>query len=182
MKVERPWRVAFGLIAALVVRAATADERPVPDEPEEQFTILVLTEEPDDREAKVPLSKVTEEVAKRIKDRKKWFLVSKRPDRAELTVEVMNHALEERMRTRMEYRVDATGTNKELVDITWNEEHHFIEARIHLLGGHQTLLTGADERERGGSLKGAASDLAEKLEALVKEQYWDLVARRVRSP
>ncbi|HSF14278.1 MAG TPA: hypothetical protein VLK65_01850 [Vicinamibacteria bacterium] len=132
-----------------------------PTSPTERFTLLVLTAQPDDKEAKVPLSKVTEEVAKRIKDRKSWFLVSNRRDRAELTVEVMNHTLEERMRTRMEYRVDATGTNKELVDITWNEEHHFIEARIHLPGGHQTLLTGADERERGGSFKGAASDLAE---------------------
>jgi hypothetical protein len=170
------------IASALAAAADTPEQRPVPDEPDEPFTIFVFTKQADDKDAKVKVSKVTEEVAKRIKDRKKWFFVSKRADRAEIEVEVMNHTLEERMRTRMEYRVDATGVNKQLVDVNWNEEHHFIEARVTLPDGHQVLLTGADERERGGSLKGAASDFAGKLEELVKEKYWDLVERRMQKP
>lgn len=165
-----------GVLTAGVL--AADDERPVPDEPDEVFTVFVFTEQPDDEDAKFKMSKVTEELSKRIKDHKKWFHVDKRADRAEISVEVMNHTLEERMRTRMEYRVDATGLNKQLVDVNWNEEHHFVEARIDLPGGHQKLITGADERERGGSLKGACKDLADELESLVKERYWDLVERR----
>lgn len=166
------------LLLAGSLAAASDDERPVPDEPDEPFTIRVFTEQPDEENAKVKLSKVTDELGKRVKNHEKWFHLDKRPERAEITVEVMNHTLEERMRTRMEYRVDATGVNKQLVDVNWNEEHHFVEARITLPGGHQKLITGVDERERGGSLKGACDDFADKLEALVKEEYWDLVERR----
>jgi hypothetical protein len=38
------------------------------------------------------------------------------------------------------------------------------------------MFMGADERERGGSMKGAASHLAEQLEEYCKENYWDLVS------
>lgn len=182
MKTMLRWGAPLTMLFVFVAGAPRADDPPVPDEPEERFTILVFTEQPDDEEAEVSLSRVTEEVAKCIKDRKKWLFVTDRPERAEITVEVMNHTLDERMRTRMEHRVDATGVNKQLVDVTWNEEHHFIEARVLLPGGYQKLLTGADVRERGGSFKRAASNLAEELEALVKERYWDLVARRVHGP
>jgi hypothetical protein len=164
------------LAFAVLVAASTAlDERPAPDEPAERFTVLVFSEVRDDPDVKTkfPITKVTGEVRKRVKDRKKWFLVSDRREGAEILVEVMNHKVDERMRTRMEYRVDETGNGKQLVDVTWTEEQHFLEVRVHLPGGNQTLIEGRDVRENGGSLKGAASDLASKLEALVKERYWE---------
>ena len=54
-------------------------------------------------------------------------------------------------------------------------ERHRIEVRVTLPDGTQRPLTGADERERGGSIKGASDDLADQLETIVKESYWDFV-------
>ncbi len=113
---------------------------------------------------------VVDEVKKRVKGRKKWFVTREERASADILVEVTGHRVTERMRTRNEYRVDSTGLGKQLVEVTWTEEHHFIGARIHLPGGNQNILEGVDTREKGGSLKGAASDLAEKLEALVEER------------
>jgi hypothetical protein len=151
--------------------AGSPQERP--DEPKERLTVFVFTEQVDDEttpKGKFPIRRVTDEVRKRVRDRKKWFVTSERREGADVLVEVMRHTVEERMRTRMEYRVNESGNGKQLVDVTWTEEQHFIEARVALAGGFQTLVEGRDVREQGGSLKGAASDLAVKLEELCRER------------
>jgi hypothetical protein len=154
----------------------------VPEEPAERFTVLVFSQQPDDPELKYPMSKVVKEVKNRVKKQKKWFLVSDQADKAEIKIEVVNHTVRERMRTYMEYRMDPTGVGKHLVDMNEMQEYHSIETRVNLPGEVQVLLKGNDEEVKGGSLKRAAQNLAENLEALCKERYWDLAEARFKAP
>lgn len=171
-------------LCALVGQAVSADQRSVlvPDEPAERFTVLVVTQEPDDPDAKYPMRKVVDEIKKRVKKHKKWFLVSDLPDKAEIEMEVLKHTVTERMRTSMEYRVDPRGVGKHLVDVNTLQEYHSIEVRVSLPGEVQVLLSGKDEEVKGGSLKRAAQNLADNLEALIKDRYWELSEARVKAP
>ena len=81
------------------------------------------------------MARVTHEVAERIEDRKKWFILTEDPDRTEIFVDVVNHALDEQVRTRIETRVDVNGTRKEWVDVSgsrsstsWKRRSSFPEA------------------------------------------------------
>jgi hypothetical protein len=73
-------------------------------------------------------------------------------------------------------RVNDRGTGKNYYDNNWITERHRIQTRVTLPSGAQKMFMGADERERGGSMKGAASHLAKQLEEYCKENYWDLVS------
>jgi hypothetical protein len=171
-----------GILCSFVGVTLAADQRPVPDEPAERFTVLVFSNQADDPDVKYPLSKVTKEVAKRIKKQKKWFLVSDNPDKAEIRIEVVNHSVSHRMRVSMEYRMDPSGTGKHLVDVSTMEELHFIEGRVNLPGGTQVLVKGADERVKNGSLKRAAENFADNLEDLCRARYWELAEARITAP
>lgn len=127
------------------------------------------------------MSKVTEQIAERIEDRKKWFVLTERADGAEILVDVVNHAHDEQVHTRLETRVDVTGTRKEWVDVSWVQEQHFLEARVEFPDGAQAIVKGSDTRTRGGSLKHAAEELAKNLELLCRERYWDIVSATGRS-
>lgn len=172
--------VITGLLLATGLAVA---QRPAPDAPSERFSVLVHTsameeEAPDDS---YPMGKVADEVKKRIEGRKKWFVVTVDPDRADILVDVVNHAVDEQLRTRLETRVDVTGTQKEWVDVSWVQEQHFLEARVDFPGGRQFLVKGSDTREKGGSLKHAAEELARDLERLCREHYRELELERGRS-
>ncbi len=171
-----------GILCSVVGVTLAADQRPVPEEPAERFTVLVFTNQPDDPESKYSMSKVAREVTKRIKKHKKWFLVSDNPDKAEIRLEVLRHSVSERMRVSMEYRMDSSGTGKHLIDVSTMEELHFIEARVDLPGGIQVLVKGADERVENGSLKRAAQNFAKNLEALCRARYWELAEARIVAP
>lgn len=171
-----------GILCSFVGVTLAADQRPVPEEPAERFTVLVFTTQPDDPDVKYPYSKVTKEVAKRIKKQKKWFLVSDDPDKAEIRLEVVHHSVSNRMRVSMEYRMDPSGVGKHLVDVNTMEEIHFIEARVDLPGGTQLIVKGSDERAKGGSLKRATENFADNLEAVCRARYWQLAEARIVAP
>jgi hypothetical protein len=176
-------RLAVASVLASLASGAGASfglQREVPDRPSEPFAVLVYTSpsEPDAPDSKYPLAKVVDEVSKRIEARKNWFLVTDSPERATIRVEVVRHSLNERMRIRLEPRVDATGTRKDWVDVSWVQEEHYLEARVEMPGGGQALVQGSDAREKGGSLKKAAAHLAENLELLCRERYWELETAR----
>ena len=149
------------------------EERTPPKKPERPFAVFVYTEGLTNDEVDMP--EVASEVAKRIDKKKRWLDVVASRDEADVVVEVMTHAVNEQHRTKIDSRVDFRGVGKNYYDTNFVTEWHRIEARITFPDGSQRMLTGRDERERGGSVKGAASDLAKRLEETCKENYWDLV-------
>lgn len=174
--------VFLGAASLLLVAPRVLGQRPGPDAPSERYAVLVHTTATEDEDPSdpYPMARVTDEVAKRIEDRRKWFILTDDPDRAEIVVDVVNHAFDEQVRTRIETRVDVTGTRKEWVDVSWVQEQHFLEARVHLPGGAQALVKGSDTRQKGGTLKHAAEELAKDLERLCRERYEDLESERRR--
>lgn len=175
-------RALIGLTGSLLFWASTIaiasssqEPRKPPKKPEQPFTVYVFTEGLTNEDVDMP--KVAEEVAKRIGSKKNWLKVVDEREGADFVVEVLTHLVSEQHRRELDMRVDFRGTGKSYYDNNWITERHRIEARVTLPTRAQKILTGADERERGGSVKGAANHLAEQLEDYSKENYWDLVAR-----
>lgn len=170
----------LSLVIALTVGAAVAgvahqDDLAVsgPEEPDERFSVYVLSELEDTPEAKYESKKIRSEVEKKVKDQKKWFIVSKGPEKAEIELTIVRHTVEERMRHKLVPRVDVSGTNKNWVTETWAQENHYLEARVSAFGT-QSLLRVEDTRENGGSLKRVSEKLAESLESHCRERYEEL--------
>jgi len=166
--------ITFSVVAYLAAIGFAEQQRKPPKKPERQFLVFVYTEGLTNEDIDMP--RVAEEVSKRIAKKKKWLKVVDRRDRADIVVEVLTHLVDEQSRTILDYRVDDKGVGKNIYENTYVSERHRIETRITLPDGTQKLVTGADERERGGSMKSAASNLAKQLEDHCKENYWDLVA------
>jgi len=163
----------LSVLVGFLSAPAPAQERKLPDEPEQRFKVFVFTEGLTNEHVNMP--KVSEEVAERIGKKDDWLEVVDTRDDADIVVEVLTHAVHERHRTRLEPRVNASGVGKSWVDENFVTEAHVIESRINFPDGTQRLIRGIDERDRGGSIKGAASNLAEDLEEHCKENYWKLI-------
>ena len=169
-------RVLYSTLLTVAYLAAIGfaeEQRKPPKKPDRPFLVFVYTEGLANEDVDMP--RVTEEVSKRIAKKKKWLKVVESRDRANIVVEVLTHLVHEQSRTILDYRVDDQGVGKHLYENTYVSERHRIETRITLPNGTQKLFTGADERDQGGSVKGAASDLAKQIEDHCKENYWDFV-------
>ena len=170
-------RVLIAIICGGAYFAATSfaqEQRKLPKKPDQPFMVYVFTEGLANDEVNMP--KVTKEVAKRIAKKKKWLKVVDDRESADMLVEVLTHAVHEQHRRELDMRVNDRGTGKNYYDNNWITERHRIQTRVTLPSGAQQMFMGADERERGGSMKGAASHLAKQLEEYCKENYWDLVS------
>ena len=166
--------ITLSAVAFLVAIGFGQEQRKPPKKPDQPFLVFVYTEGLTNEDVDMPA--VTEELSKRIARKKKWLKVVDSRDRADIVVEVLTHFVDEQSRTILDYRVDDQGIGKHLYENTYVSERHRIETRITLPDGTQKIFTGADDRERGGSMKSAASNLAKQLEEHCKENYWDLVA------
>ena len=167
-------RVLTALLAAVFLGSFgfAQEERKTPKRPDQPFTVFVYTEGLKNDDVDMP--KVAKEVAKRI-GKKKWLKVVKTHDDADIVVEVMTHLVNEQHRTKIDSRVNLRGVGKNYYDYNFVTERHRIETRVNFPDRSQKLLTGADDREQGGSMKGAASNLASQLEEHCKENYWHFV-------
>lgn len=163
----------FSVLLGLVCAPVAAQQRQPPDEPEQPFKVFIYTEGLTNEHVNMP--KVAEQVAERIGKKDDWLEVVNARDDADIVVEVLTHAVHERHRTRLEPRVNATGVGKSWVDENFVTEEHVIESRVNFPDGTQRLIRGIDDRDRGGSVKGAASKLADDLEDHCKENYWKLI-------
>ena len=149
------------------------EQRKPPKKPDQPFLVFVYTEGLINEDVDMP--RVAEEVSQRIAKKKKWLKVVEGRGGADIVVEVLTHLVSEQHRTVLDMRVNDRGTGKHYYDKSFVTERHRIETRITLPNGTQKSFTGADERDRGGSVKGAASDLARQIEDHCKEHYWELV-------
>ncbi len=167
-------RVLIAVLSAVFLGSFSLaqEQRKTPKRPDQPFTVFVYTEGLKNDDVDMP--KVAKEVAKRI-GKKKWLKVVKTHDDADIVVEVLTHLVNEQHRTRIDSRVNVGGVGKTYYDSNFVTERHRIETRVTLPDRRQKLLTGADDREQGGSMKGAASNLAGQLEDHCKENYWRFV-------
>ena len=138
------------------------EQRKAPKRPEEVFLVYVYTEGLVNEDVDMP--RAANEVSKRISKKKKWLKVVDSRERASIVVEVLTHIVDEQSRTLLDYRVDDQGIGKHLYEDTFVSTRHRIEARVTFPDGTQKIFTGEDKRDRGGSIKGAASSLANQLE------------------
>jgi tetratricopeptide (TPR) repeat protein len=161
-----------------------AQERTPPEKPAERFTVLVEV----DAEAVGPgetREELLERVEKRLGKRKKWLFVTDRPDKAEVFVRVLRHRVRTEqvttLTTRVRYRASSGDDNApvDYVDTNYLSERHYLQATMEVFGTSRVLV-GHDGRKKGASLDGAASALAEELEAFLRASYWELVEERRR--
>ena len=181
MRRRRSWRPAlilsFFVVAYLGADALAREQRKLPQKIDSPFAVFVLVKEAPNQE--IDLRAVTDEVANRVAKKKKWLKVVDNRDDADIVVEVLAHLMAEEEHRRLDLRRAGSGdvnmyNNRNWV--YWVSERHRIETRVTLPSGAQKMFTGVDEHERGGSMKGAASNLANELEDYCKENYWALVA------
>ena len=160
------------LIGSTSLGLAT-QQRKAPKRPNKVFLVYVYTDGLVNEEVDMP--RAANEVSKRIGKKKKWLKVIDNRESADVVVEVLTHAVSEQSRTLLDYRVDDQGIGKHLYEDTFVSIRHRIETRVSFPDGTQKLFTGEDKRDRGGSIKGAASSLANQLEDYCKDNYWTLV-------
>jgi len=166
--------ITLSALAYLAAIGFAQEQRKPPKKPDQPFLAFVYTEGLTNEDVDMP--GVAEEVSKRIAKKKKWLKVVDSRDGADIVMEVLTHIVNEQSRTVLDMRVNDQGVGKNYYENTFISERHRIETRITLPDGTQKVFTGVDERDRGGSVKGAASNLASQLEDYCKEHYWDLVA------
>ncbi|GMR22269.1 MAG: hypothetical protein BMS9Abin37_0606 [Acidobacteriota bacterium] len=170
-------RVLIAIVCGVVYFGTTSfaqEQRKPPKKPDRPFMVYVYTEGLTNEDVDMP--KVAEEVSKRVAKKKKWLKIVNDRESADIIIEVLTHLVHEQHRMELDTRVNDTGTGKTYYDSNWITERHRIETRVTFPSGAQKMFTGADERDRGGSMKGAAGNLAKQLENYCKENYWNLVA------
>ncbi len=176
--------LAFGfvLLSLRPPLEGLTDQTP-PKRPAERFTLYVFSEGSSPAESGYSMEKVLEEVKKRMKKRGKWLSLAENREQAEILVELLGHRVREEHVTKLSTRVRSRPRSSDgdipidYVDTNYISERHYIEARAEILGVDR-ILVGHDGREKGASLKGAASALARQLEDLLKNNYWDLEQKR----
>jgi hypothetical protein len=171
---RRAQRITLVVVALLTANGFAQEQRKPPKKPNQPFQVFVFTEGLTNEDVDMP--RVADEVSKRIAKKKKWLKLTDSRDRANIVVEVLTHIVDEQSRTVLDYRVDDQGIGKHLYENTFVSERHRIETRITLPDGTQKLFIGRDERDRGGNVERAASDVAEQLEEHCKDNYWDFVS------
>lgn len=165
---------AFCATALLAVSVIAQEQKKPPKKPEQPFMVYVYTEGLTNEDVDMP--KVAKEVSNRVGKKKNWLKIVDDRESADIVVEVLTHIVHEQHRRELDMRVDLSGTGKNFYDNNWLTERHRIETTVTLPSGAQRSMTGADEREKGGSLKGAAGNFADQLETYCKENYWKLIS------
>jgi len=171
-------------LGLLSVQAEAQPQRKGPDKPAERFTVYLFADE-GAPEAERSMPQVVREVAKAIRKRKNWLLVTSNREKAEVFVRLLGHRVREDYTTtltkRGRFRL-VSGPDGEIpidyLDSNFISEQHYIQASVEVLG-YSLLLAGHDGRQGGASLNGAAAALARKLEDFLSENH-DYLARRRR--
>ncbi len=163
----------FGLLAS---SAHSGDEkRKPPKRPDQPFTVYVDAHPRGEAKVVEAILEAREELEKKLRKKKKWFTVSERPDAAEITVELEAYWVREERRTHDQRHVAGANTHTVQVDTIYR--YHSLRSVVTAFGTPREML-GTQTKRNGGSAKGAASDLANRLERYCKENYWKLDERR----
>ena len=150
---------AFLLLVTVVV-AGAATSAQAPRRPPEPFPVFVHPSDPDDEALRVDLEAAALEIRDQVRRRRDWFRVVDSSDEAAITLRITNYRMSEVMLPKLE-RLFIEG-RVVLTERSEIVEFHYVDA-VALAGVVRGNLTGMDERERGSSLRNAASHLAEEL-------------------
>jgi tetratricopeptide (TPR) repeat protein len=187
MKTVKRILLAFGFVIFFLHPSleGSTDQAP-PKKPAERFTVFVYLDESPPVGSGYSVDKILEEVKKRIKKRGKWLVLTENQSKANISVQILGHRVRQEHVTKLTTRVRSQPRSSDgdipvdYVDTNYFSERHYIETRVDIFAVAR-ILVGHDGREKGASLKGAASALARQLEDLLKNNYWDLEQKR-RAP
>ena len=166
--------LVFIAFLALPVRADEKKRKP-PKRPDEPFVIFVDARPKGEAKAVEAIWEAREELEKKLRKKKKWFRIGESADSAELVVTLEAYWVREERRTHDQTHVAGGNTHTVQVDTLY--EYHSLRSTVTILGAPHEM-TGTQMKRGRGTPKGAASDLANRLERYCKENYWELDERR----
>lgn len=151
-------RVALALVIAPGLPLAGAEQGPPA-----VFVDAVEVEDPATREG---IETALGAVLERLRDRDREFRLAESAEAAEVTVRITNYRTARVMRPKLERLIlDGRVTIVERSEVM---EVHYVDAYVSA-GEAREALTGLDERDRGASIRNAASHLVDELERFCEE-------------
>lgn len=164
----------LGLVLGLSASPHASQSKPPPKEPAEPFAVYVFTEMPGDPDDGNSIGRTTEEVAKKIRDRKKWFRTVEHREDAEIVVEVLDQSRKGSTEQGLVRRTDnADPTDRQMAVFGDVKDTHLLVARIHVPKGKPVDMEVAADGRRP---RDAAKPFAVRLETFVRLNYWTLMA------
>ncbi len=161
-------RSLVALLAVAIVLPALAFSQRAPRRPPEPFPVAVVEGSAADDAMAERLREAAEVVRDRVGDRDRWFRIVDATDDARIVLRLADYRVAETMTPKVQRQIlDGAPI---LVEGSVVVETHSLNAVV-VIRGEAAALVGLDERERGASLRNAASDLAEELEQYCKDNY-----------
>lgn len=168
--------VAFLLLSVPAAPGRNEPKEKPPKKPGRPFTVYVRAAPGDETLETDDLVRGTDELRKKIADKKDWFKVIPSADDAEIVVDVLEHRVREHL--TFWASTETIGGETQGVTNSTISRYHSLRARVTVLGS-EAELTGMNPK-RTGSVKGAASALQKELVELCRERYAMLQKLRSR--
>lgn len=170
--------LAPAVLLAMIANVAVAQKKP-PRRAETPFLVFVTATPDEQEEFPAQLEEAREELEKRLGKKDKWFRLASSAAEAEIVVDLRNYW------TRTERRWLSTWgvvppTEGGQPDKTQTIEiitYHSIRAQVGILGEQQSVEASKKKNDNGRA-KDAVKNFASELERIVKDEYWELQARR----
>jgi len=159
------------LWSAVVFASAAFAQQDPPKKAASPFLVFVSASPKGEPAVVEDILEAREELEKRLKKNKKWFRIAESAADAEITVDVEAYWVREERRTHDQRHVAGSANHTIQVDTIYR--HHSLRAMTRFFGSVKEM-TGTQVKRGGGNSKGAAKDLADRLERHCKENYWAL--------
>lgn len=168
--------VAVFLLSVPAAPGQNEQKEKPPKKPDWPFTVYVRAAPGDETLETDDLMRGTDELRKKIADKRDWFRVVPNADDAEIVVDVLEHRVREHL--TFWASTETIGGETQGVTNSTISRYHSLRARVTMLGS-EAELTGMNPK-RTGSVKGAASALQKELVELCQERYAMLQKLRSR--
>lgn len=159
-------------VTALVLGFQTTKVQAPPKEPDEPFAIYVFTDAPGDPDDGNSLGRTTEEVAKKVRDRNKWFRLVENREEADIVVEVLVQS--EGQTDSETYVPRETNDPSKLSMAVFSDvkDQFSLLTRIYVPKGDPIDMSATSTGRRP---KDAAKPFARRLEMFCRQNYWTLL-------
>jgi len=162
-------KAASVLLGFYLVAAAQSP----PKYPDEPFDVYVFTDTPSEPDDKSSIEKTTEEVAKRLGKRKKWFHLVASRDEAELIVEVLNQwEGRDASRTYVRRADNADPSDPQITSFLDVDKAFTLETKLFMPQAAPIPMKVSGEGRRPRDI---AKTFAERLESFCRMNYWILM-------
>jgi len=152
------------VLAAIAIPAAQR----APRRPPEPLPVAVIEGAAADEEAAERIRMGAEAARDRVGARDRWFRIVDSAEEAAIVLRITDYRVAETMKPKVQRQIlDGTPIMTEGSVVV---ETHTLNAVV-VIAGEADALIGADERERGASLRNAASDLAAEPDQHATDTY-----------